>query len=268
LDTLVWQFSAPVATPAKFSPADAAAVEPMVEEMIAIPATSYTIGSPPGLGEPDEQPAHKVNLSAFEIDRTEVTIGQYWACVAAEACAAPTSDGIPNEPHYLNNPAFDNYPIVNLTWEEANNYCQWQGKRLPSEAEWELAAGWNMDQSAKLFWPWGNEAGQAKINAGPTSLGGPAPVGSFPADVSPFGVLDMGGNVSEWVFDWYKVDYYRIADDTNPSGPSHRRGEGVGRVVRGAAFSDPLEEARTANRRHQVEKYGYPNLGFRCARQP
>ncbi|HMR62749.1 MAG TPA: SUMF1/EgtB/PvdO family nonheme iron enzyme [Anaerolineae bacterium] len=266
LDTLVWQFSAPVATPAEFTPAETTAVEPVLEEMIPIPASSYTMGSPPGLGEPDEEPAHKVNLFAFEIDRTEVTIGQYWVCVAAEACAAPTSDGILNEPHYLNNPAFDNYPIVNLTWEEANNYCQWRGKRLPTEAEWELVAGWNIDKSAKLLWPWGNEAGQAEINAGPTTQAGPVAVGSFPEDVSPFGVLDMGGNVSEWVFDWYKVDYYSVADDTNPMGPSHRRGEGVGRVVRGGAFSDPIEEARTANRRHQVEDYGYPTIGFRCAR--
>ncbi|RME44286.1 MAG: hypothetical protein D6796_11970 [Caldilineae bacterium] len=91
-------------------------------------------------------------------------------------------------------------------------------------------------------------------------------MGSFPADRSPAGVLDMGGNVSEWVFDWYKVDYYRVADETDPRGPTHRRGEGTGRVVRGGSFADPLPEARTANRRHRAEGYGYPTVGFRCAR--
>jgi formylglycine-generating enzyme required for sulfatase activity len=74
----------------------------------------------------------------------------------------------------------------------------------------------------------------------------------------------MGGNVSEWVFDWYKADYYSVADDTNPTGPSNRRSEG--RVIRGGSFADPLEQARVANRRHQEGEYGYSTVGFRCAR--
>ena len=93
----------------------------------------------------------------------------------------------------------------------------------------------------------------------------PVSVGHFPQDRSPTGALDMGGNVSEWVFDWYKVDYYSVADDSDPIGPSHRRGEGSGRVVRGGSFADALTEARTTNRRHQAEAYGYTTIGFRCA---
>jgi formylglycine-generating enzyme required for sulfatase activity len=234
--------------------------------MVAIPVTSFTMGSPPGLGQDDERPAHVVTLPAFEIDRTEVTIGQYWRCVEAGACAPPTSDASPTEAHYLNDPAFDNYPVVNVPWSEAHNYCLWRGKRLPTEAEWELAAGWDVNKKAKLLWPWGNNARPAYANVGDTALHGPAPVGSFAADTSPTGVLDMGGNVSEWVFDWYKVGYHGVVNETNPVGPSHRRGAGTGRVVRGGAFVDPLDEARTANRRHQAEAYGYPTVGFRCAR--
>jgi sulfatase modifying factor 1 len=264
LDILVWKLEAPTRDP---QPPEnlPTPVMPVAARMIDIPAVTFTMGSPPGLGEPDEQPAHPVSLSAFAIDQTEVTVGQYWQCVEAGECAAPSADGSQTEPHYLNDPAFDNHPVINVLWGEANRYCLWQGKRLPTEAEWEMAAGWDADRGAKLLWPWGNdpEAGQANIDdrgVGEATVGG-----AFPQDRSPLGLLDMGGNVSEWVFDWYKVDYYSVADDTNPVGPTHRRGEGTGRVVRGGSFADPVEQARTANRGHREATYGYATVGFRCA---
>lgn len=265
LDILVWRLDAPITRPTE-GEGEPVPVPPITEEMLPIPATSFTMGSPPGLGENDEQPAHAVSLSAFEIDRTEVTVGQYWQCIEAGVCAPPTSDASTTEVNYLNDPAYDNYPMVNVPWTEANNYCHWYGKRLPTEAEWELAAGWDSRKQAKYLWPWGNDPAAGKPNIGETSVGQAAPVGSFPDDISSAGLLDMGGNVSEWVFDWYKADYYRIADDTNPIGPSQRRGEGTGRVVRGGSFSDPIEEARAANRRNQAEEYGNPTVGFRCAK--
>lgn len=266
LDILVWQLDAPVATPT--APASAPVIPPPVaEDMIAIPATTFTMGSPPGLGNADESPAHPVSLSAFEIDRTEVTLGHYWQCVQAKACAAPINDAAGSEPHYASTPSFDNHPVVHIPWGEANNYCQWRGKRLPTEAEWELVAGWDVQKNAKSMWPWGNTADGGVSNVGDASPGQAAVVGTFPTDKSPVGALDMAGNVSEWVFDWYKADYYSVADDTDPVGPSHRRGEGTGRVVRGGSYADSsMENARTANRRHQAESYGYPAIGFRCAR--
>lgn len=265
LDILVWRLDVAPTTPVPPAVLPQA-VPPIVETMMRIPATSYTMGSPPGQGDDDERPAHVVNLNAFAIDRTEVTVGQYWQCVAAGACQAPTRDASSTETHYLNDPAFDNYPVINVPWQAANHYCLWRNKRLPSEAEWELAASWSVAKNAKLIWPWGNEAGQNRANVGPTARRGPAPVGSYRADTSPLGVMDMGGNVSEWVFDWYKVDYYRVATDHNPFGPTHRRGVGTGRVVRGGAFADGLEEARASNRRYQAADYGYIAIGFRCAR--
>ena len=265
LDILVWQINAPETVPGS-SEASSAAITTVKTEMIALPATTFTMGSPPGIGEDDERPAHTVSLSAFEIDRTEVTIGQYWQCVQVGACAAPTNDASQSDPHYLNDPAFDNYPVINVLWTEANNYCIWRGKRLPTEAEWEMAAGWNIERNAKLQWPWGNDLSQGQGNVGDTSLGRAARVGTYSKDQSPMGVLDMAGNVSEWVFDWYKVDYYSVADDTDPIGPSPRRGEGSGRVVRGASFTDSVEQARTTNRSHQEPTYGYTTVGFRCAR--
>ncbi|MCK6628547.1 MAG: formylglycine-generating enzyme family protein [Anaerolineae bacterium] len=265
LDILVWQLRAPETTPT-LAEAQVVSVTPVAEEMITIPAATFTMGSPPGIGEDDERPAHLVKLAAFELDRTEVTVGQYWQCVAAGACAAPTADSSADEPHYLNDPVFDNHPVVNVPWLEASHYCAWRGKRLPTEAEWELAAGWDAERGAKLQWPWGNEVAAGPVNVGDTSLGKAAAAGSQVADKSPLGVLDLGGNVSEWVFDWYKVDYYGVADETNPIGPTNRRGEGTGRVVRGGSFVDSLEQARIANRGHQAEEYGYPSVGFRCAR--
>lgn len=263
LDILVWQLEADAVTPAPAA-LPATSVAPVVEETVAIPAVSFTMGSPPGLGEADETPAHVVNLSAFEIDRTEVTIGQYWHCVEAGVCAAPAISAGSTQADYLNDPAFDNHPVVNVPWAEANKYCMWRGKRLPTEAEWELAASWNIQKKAKLLWPWGNDPSGAEANVGETAVAGSTPVGSFAEDRSPAGVLDMGGNVSEWVFDWYKIDYYSLADDTDPIGPTQRRGEGKGRVVRGGSFADPVDQARTTNRRPQAAEYGYPTVGFRC----
>ena len=266
LDILVWQIEADPTTPVAAATAPSA-ITPVVEEVIAFPETTFTMGSPPGLGEDDERPARAVSLSAFEIDRTEVTIGQYWQCVEASACAAPIGNASQTERYYLNDPQFDNHPVVNVAWTEANNYCQWRGKRLPTEAEWELAAGWDIKKKAKLFWPWGSAADQIGVNVGPQALGNTTGVGTLAVDRSPSGVLDMGGNVSEWVFDWYKVDYYEVANSSDPTGPSPRRGEGVGRAVRGGSFADTNpDEGRVANRRHQAEGYGYPTVGFRCAR--
>ena len=265
LSILPWQLDADP-TPVPEPQTVPAPETPLVtEEMVAIPETSFTMGSPPAQGESDEQPAHVAYVAAFAIDRTEVTVGQYWRCVEAGACEAPTHDASPAEPHYLNNPAFDHYPVINVSWSGARQYCRWRGKRLPTEAEWELAAGWDIARRAKLRWPWGNSRPAGPVNAGDTASEGPAPVGQFPADQSPAGVLDMGGNVSEWVFDRYKVDAYRESEKTRSVDAMPRRGAGTGRVVRGGAFSDPLHEARASNRRYQAEAYGYPTIGFRCA---
>ncbi len=262
LNILPWQLNAPETTP-KPPAAPPPAITPVKEEMITLPAITFTMGSPDGLGEADETPTHPVSLSAFEIDRTEVTLGQYWQCVQAGKCAAPVVNASLPVPDYLNNPAYDNHPVISVPWLEASHYCDWRGKRLPTEAEWEAAAGWDAGRNAKLLWPWGNNPAE-QGNVGQTSLAQPAPVGDFELDQSPAGLLDTGGNVSEWVFDWYRPDYYSMADSTNPAGPSTRRS--AGRVVRGGSYADPVEQARVANRSHQEEIYGYANVGFRCAR--
>lgn len=262
LDILVWQLRAEPATPTPGIVASAQ-ITPVVETMIRLAGGTFTMGSPDGLGEADEWPAHTIMLAPFAIDRTEVTVGHYWPCVEAGVCAAPTNSASQRAAHYLNDVAFDNHPVIYVPWSEAKTYCTWRGKRLPTEAEWEMAAGWDATRSAKTLWPWGNEPTTQQVNLG-GRLPDTAPVGALNDDRSPAGVLDMAGNVREWVLDWYKVDYYRVTDETNPTGPSNRRGEGVGRVVRGAAFADTLDEARTANRGHEDPAYGYATVGFRC----
>ncbi len=265
LSILVWWLNAPPTKPQPLT-VTPVAVTPVAEDMVAISATSFTMGSPPGFGESDEHPAHVVHLSAFAIDRTEVTVGQYWRCVAAGDCAAPTQDASPSSSHYISDPAFDNHPIIYVPWAGAQAYCRWRGKRLPTEAEWEAAAGWDAARKAKLRWPWGNDVERPGANIEGIGAGAPKPVGSFSTDRSPAGVLDMGGNVSEWVFDWYKVDYYRVSDATDPTGPTHRRGAGTGRVVRGGSYANTRREARTADRQHRSAAYGYSTVGFRCAK--
>ncbi len=266
LDILVWQIIAQPAEPpslANMQPTSPTLIE---ETMIDIKGGTFTMGSAPGIGQADETPVRTVTLAPYQIDRTEVTVGQYWQCVIAHACTPPLNDAGPNNAHYSIDPAFDSYPVINVTWEQANTYCGWRNKRLPTEAEWEMAAGWDLAKNAKPLWPWGNAAEVTNINIGPASAKAPTSVGSNTADHSPNGVLDMGGNVREWVFDWYKVDYYSAGDNNNPQGPTYRRGEGQGHVVRGGSYATDVSEARAANRGNSDSVYGNADIGFRCAK--
>jgi formylglycine-generating enzyme required for sulfatase activity len=262
LDILVWQITAAETIPVSVAESPQAAIA--AEEMVAIPGGAFTMGSPPGLGDNDETPVRTVTLSPYQIDRTEVTLGNYWQCVSAGKCTPPHDDASSNEAHYSTNPAFDNYPVIHVTWEQANTYCNWRGKRLPTEAEWEMAAGWDAGTGAKSLWPWGNDPNASQVNIGVGAAKGPMAAGANLADISPNGVLDMGGNVREWVFDWYKVNYYSAAENSDPRGPTYRRGEGEGRVVRGGFYADGIETARTANRGFDDSVYGQAMIGFRC----
>ncbi len=263
LDIFVWRIKADVVTPSdEFNVTN---VDPITAEMVAIPAGRFTMGSAPGLGQEDESPARTVELSAFRIDKTEVTVGQYWQCVIEEECPPPTADGMPGLPRYTLDPANDNRPIINVTWEAATTYCHWRDARLPTEAEWEKAAGWNSEIGARSLWPWGNDPAVAAANIGANAEAAPGEIGSFADDLSPNGVYDMGGNVREWVQDWYKVNYYAEGVNDDPPGPTYRRGEGTGHVVRGGAYEDDVDAGRTANRHHENPDYGRPTIGFRCA---
>jgi len=259
---------APVVDVTQISPVDG-----MV--MVSVPAGEFLMGSTSSdsLADDDEKPQHVVYLDAYWIDRTEVTNAMYALCVQAGACQPPSSMSSYTRADYFGNSQFDAYPVIYVSWDDANAYCTWAGRRLPSEAEWEKAAR-GMDGR---IYPWGNTFDGTKLNFCDRSCGmdwanldyedgfkDTAPVGSYLAGASPYGALDMSGNVWEWVADWYGSDYYSISPDENPQGPSF----GEGRMLRGGSWDDKIKIVRAAYRRMINPGDWYYLIGFRCARSP
>ena len=244
--------------------------------MVYIPAGEFIMGSDPG--EPyfwgAEAPKHTIYLEAFWIQRTEVTNRMYTECLADGACPSPEYSNSNTHPEYFNDPAYADYPVIYVTYMAAEAYCQWIGARLPSEAEWEKAA---RGTDGRLY-PWGNqELDSNRANFCDAGCPNPnedeiesvfddgyqdtAPVGSYPDGTSPYGALDMAGNVLEWVSDWYAVDYYGSSPYENPSGPN----SGSRHPIRGGSWYNGREGLRAAARASLAPDGTYETLGFRCA---
>ncbi len=245
-------------------------------EMVYVPAGAFLMGSPEDdpYAYQNEMPQHEVYLDAFWIDRTEVTNAQYAACVADGACQPPQAFGMQKlnsmtRPSYYGNPEFDLYPVVYVTWQAANAYCEWAGKRLPSEAEWEKAA---RGTDGRRF-PWGNE----NVNSELANLADSrtdydwsiryiddgyedtSPVGNFPLGASPYGAVDMAGNVWEWVMDGYSVDAYKSAASQVPVVTDEQF-----RVLRGGCWQSSNWGIRSAIRSRVAPDTAYSYIGFRC----
>jgi len=236
-------------------------------KMVFIPAGSFSMGSD---GEvPDEKPLHRVTLDAFYLDQNEVTIASYHIFLEESGRS---------DPEYWELVYLDEHgdiPVAGVTWHDASAYCKWAGKRLPTEAEWEMAA--RGIHGGK--YPWGDEdptSGMTNFDRTPDTKNLDfftfvdlynkylAPVGSYEGDKSPYGVYDMGGNVREWVNDWFNDDYYARSPERNPRGPD----TGRFKVVRGGGFLLPAWNLRSSLRGGWFPDFEGFDIGFRCAKTP
>lgn len=220
--------------------------------MVFVPAGEFPMGSDETdrVADPDERPQHFPILEAYWLDQMEVTNAMYARCVEVGGCTAPM-----HSPHY-EAPEYADHPVAGVTWFQAGEYCQWAGRRLPTEAEWEKAA---RGDAGRLY-PWGNAAPDPTLLNFANQVGDTSVVGSYPAGASPYGALDMAGNVWEWVSDGYDPNYYAQAPATNPPGGTSANR----RVVRGGAWGTDARAVRSANR-----FWAFPGRndtdGFRCA---
>jgi eukaryotic-like serine/threonine-protein kinase len=218
--------------------------------LIYIPAGEFEMGSESGAT--NERPTHNIFLDAFWIDRTEVTNALFLNCIEAGICKDTT---------FLNlrNPAYAEHPVVWISRSQASSYCSWVGRRLPTEAEWEKAARGTDGRT----YPWGEGLSCQRANYR-DCVGDTTPVGSYQIGSSPWGVMDMAGNVWEWVADWYDENYYNYSPSENPSGPSN----GSYYIVRGGSWRyyynwDVRTTIRLEIGKSWVENWN--NIGFRCA---
>lgn len=205
----------------------------------------------------DAEPFEEVTLSPFFIDVTEVTNQAYAECVASGVCSSPTNT------EFFDDPAFSQHPVVYVTWSQATQYCDWRGRRLPTEAEWEKAAGWDPEAGDRYRFPWGNDWEAGRANTQAAGLGGLSAVQAFPADLSPSGVLGMAGNASEWVQDWYYPNYEDLGT-LNPARLGPQPLTEPFRVVRGGSFLELGAFARTAHRLTVSAELSASWVSFRC----
>jgi formylglycine-generating enzyme required for sulfatase activity len=216
-------------------------------EMVLVPEGEFLMGSDAPEADKDERPVARVFLETFWIDRVEVTNGRYRPCVDAGACAPPIGPG-------FDQASKTEYPVTIVSWSQADAYCRWVGKRLPTEAEWEKAA---RGVDGRIY-PWGSRFESGRANVGYTA--GTDAVGSYPTGSSPYGVLDMAGNVFEWTSSLYKPYPYRRDD-----GREDPKARGA-RVNRGGSWYYGAWYARATYRATANHIYRrISDLGFRCA---
>jgi iron(II)-dependent oxidoreductase len=246
---------------------------PAMDEMVPVPAGPFLMGSDRKADRnayPFEFPQRQVHLDAFEIDKYEVTALRYLKFVL-ETGRSPLLDWRYDGGNFQESMA--HHPVMHVTWHDADAYCKWAGKRLPTEAEWEKAAR-GIDGRIN---PWGNQpAGLSRANFGRTGLSGPVrdrperlllyppiiSVDKYGNAVSPYGAHQMLGNVAEWVADWYDKDYYATAPDRNPTGPA----QGTQKAFRGGGWMDSTTTMRAAMRNGTDPTIRINWMGFRCAR--
>ena len=226
------------------------------KDMVPIPKGEFTMGS----NEHSDEGKHQVVLDAYLIDKYEASNARYKEFMKATGHPAPA---------YWDDPRLSkaNQPVVGVSWTDANAFCKWEGKRLPTEAEWERAA---KGPEGDNHYPWGHKHDPKKANYG-QNVGHTTPVDSYPEGVSGFGVYNMAGNVFEWVEDWYDPKHYKESLALNPRGAEkgyNFANQGPVKVLRGGSWLAPETSLHTSHRFwNQPENNSYGvGLGFRCAK--
>ena len=261
--------------------------------LVFVPGGDFTMGSD-GSGYANEGPVHSVILESYWIDQTEATNAMFEVFLAqtgyqTDAEKKGSSRGYDRDTgksEITQGAAWDHplgpdssvsdladHPVVHVSWNDARSYCEWAGRRLLTEAEWEKAA---RGTDGRTF-PWGNDFDGTRLNSADVNLGAgrgntgfddgfqlTSPVGSYPQGASPYGALDMVGNVWEWVNDWVDEAYYQSSPLNNPDGPA----SGEYRIVRGGSWHDPEEGNRAAYRGWAPPEDTDITLGFRCGLTP
>ena len=228
--------------------------------MAQIPAGCFDMGDAFNEGNSDERPVHNVCISAFEMDRQEMTNAEYAQCVSAGACTVPQETSSATRASYYGNTAYDNYPVVWVDWNQAKAYCTWAGKRLPTEAEWEYSARGGL---AGKRYPWGDEISGSNANywySGDPWDNDTSPARHYAANG--YGLYDMAGNAWEFVNDWYQANYYFASPQQDPPGPTN----GTTVVMRGGSWRLNSAGLRASFRPFTYPTEAYAYAGFRCAR--
>jgi formylglycine-generating enzyme required for sulfatase activity len=209
------------------------------------------------MGDDEESPRREVFVDAFYIDKFEVTVARYAAFLKASGKVK-----LPEEWQSVNIERDGELPVVGVDWRDASDYCQWAGRRLPTETEWEKAARGSDERK----YPWGNDAPTEerarflKPYQNTVYKDGVSPVGSHPKGASPYAIHDLAGNVWEWVADWFS-DRFPRAELRNPKGPA----SGTAKVLRGGGWYDPPERLTATKRTHAEAEHRDDSIGFRCA---
>lgn len=222
--------------------------------LLYVPAGEFIMG----LNDDEEDnPSHNVTLDAFWIDETEVTNAMYARCDEEGACDPPWSVAAGTIARYYDNPTFADFPVIYVSWNDARDYCAWAERRLPTEAEWEKAARGTDER----IYPWGDNVPTTDLANHGGLVGNTTPVDEYSAGASPYRVLNMAGNVWEWVADYYDHAYYNKSRSSNPLGPV----AGDNRVMRGGSWRDVKETIRVVHRFGNYPLDTSSSLGFRCA---
>lgn len=240
-----------------------------------VPPGRFLMGSTDANADDDEKPQHEVYLDAFWIDETEVTnaqyvlflneVGNHLGQCDGQDCIETLDDGngdshiLRQGETYVVEAGYADHPVINVSWYGANAYCAWAGRTLPTEAQWERAA---CGEDARIY-PWGNTSPTCDLVNYSGCVGGTSPVGSYTAGASPYGALNMAGNVWEWIADWYDNDYYQSSPNRNPPGPT----SGDSKVLRGGSWNYSDGYIRALGRSYGDSVGHSSRIGFRCVQE-